>query len=375
MKQIKTLFVIVIINALMFTSSIVYAQFDQLGQIMSTGEKDAEKIFEAYLSPYANGLGAALSTGWYTTAKTHKLGGFDITLSFNLALIPTADQSYDANDLGLGDPDNGLTVAIEGSSSPTAAGKSKAGQTLTYNQDIAGFDVPISSFKLPKGTGFAYTPMPMLQAGIGLVKETELDFRYSPDIEWGNGSKIGLWGIGLKHSIKQWIPAINKLPIFDLTLQGGYTKLKSTTALDFQPSAYQDMGIIRAGDIITESPGYYDNQELILNVSNFTANILVSGDFKIINIYGGVGISSSKSEMQLNGYYPIPEVQGTQLIVTEETALKNPIDIEIKSTDGSATKPRFNAGFRLKFAVFTINFDYTYANYSVASAGLGISFR
>ncbi|PLX12891.1 MAG: hypothetical protein C0597_12460, partial [Marinilabiliales bacterium] len=235
---------------MLLTTGSLYAQFEQLGQVLATGEDDATKIFEAYLSPYANGMGAALSTGWYNTAKPHKLGGFDVTVSFNLAMIPSSDQSYDASDLELGDPANGLNVDVIGENSPTAAGKKNAGQQLIYNQDILGVDVPIASFNLPKGTGFAYTPMPMLQVGVGLMKESELNFRYSPDIEWGNGSKIGLWGVGIKHGIKQWIPALNKLPLFDLTLQGGYTKMKSTTALNFMPSAYEDMGIIRSGDTL-----------------------------------------------------------------------------------------------------------------------------
>lgn len=374
-NKLKSKFFLTTIVFLITSSA--YAQFGQLGQVLSAGEDDAEKIFEAYLSPYAKGMGAGLSTGWYNTAKPHKLGGFDVTFSFNVAIIPTSDQSYDANDLNLGDPDNGLTVDIVGDKSSTAAGKNKTGQQVTYNQDVLGVAIPLTQFNLPKGTGFAYTPMPMVQLGIGLVKETELNFRYSPDIEWGNGSKMGLWGVGLKHSLKQWIPAVNKLPLFDLTLQGGYTKLKSTTDLNFQPSDYEDMGIIKSGDIVTDILGFYDNQEMLFDVSNFTANIIVSGDFKIICIYGGVGISSSKSTLQLNGNYPYPKVISNtgQLEISDATALVDPIDISIKSSDGSVTKPRFNAGFRLKFAVVTINFDYTYANYSVASAGLGISFR
>ncbi len=362
--------------AILLISGTIKAQFSQLGQILSTGEDDAAKIFEAYLSPYANGMGAALSTGWYNTAKPHKLGGFDVTVSFNLAMIPSADQSYDANELELGNTANGLTVGVEGDDSPTAAGKNKEGQTLTYYQNVPYVgDVPITSFNLPKGTGLAYSAMPMLQVGIGLMKESELNFRYSPDIEWGNDSKIGLWGIGVKHGIKQWIPALNKIPVFDLTFQGGYTKMKSTVGLDFQPSVYVDMGVTTSNNIL-ELPSYYDNQEMVLDISNFTANILVSGDFKVICIYGGVGISTSKTNLKLNGNYPFPEVQGNgDVLVTEESALKDPIDISIESSDGSATKPRFNAGLRFKFAVVTINFDYTYANYSVASAGLGISFR
>ncbi|MDA3952584.1 MAG: hypothetical protein PF485_02985 [Bacteroidales bacterium] len=377
MKRNKLLLTILTFSLTLLLSVSSYAQFGQLGQVLSAGTDDAEKIFEAYLSPYANGIGASLSTGWYNTAKAHKIGGFDISVSFNLAIIPTAGKSYNAEDLNLGDPSNGLNVAIDGANSSTAAGSNDPGQQLTYNQDILDAPVLIAQFNLPKGTGFGYTPAPMIQLGVGLVKETDLQFRYSPDIEWGNGSKIGLWGIGLKHSIKQWIPAINKLPLFDLSVQGGYTKLKSTSALNVQPSFYDN--ITDAGDIVQDLPGFYDNQELLLDVSNITANVIFSGDFKIICIYGGVGISSSSAILQLNGNYPYPEfvdiTSSTQIIIDETTALVDPIDIKIESSDGSVTKPRFNAGFRLKFAVVTLNFDYTYANYSVASAGLGISFR
>lgn len=380
MKRNNSLLRLLTISLMLLFTTSAFAQFGDLGKVLSTGTDDAEKIFEAYLSPYANGMGAGLSAGWYNTAKAHKLGGFDLTVSFNLAIIPTSAKSYNAEDINLGDPDDpDLTVVIEPGSSPTAAGSKDPGQQVTYYQNILGTDVPFTQFNLPQGTGFGYTPAPVVQLGVGLVKETDLQFRYSPDLEWGNGSKMGLWGVGLKHSIKQWIPALNKIPVFDLSLQGGYTKLNMTTDLDFQPSAYEDMGIIQPGDIIMESPGYYDNQELLLDISNITANIIFSGDFKVICLYGGVGISSSTSNLQLNGNYPFPEfvdpLTSTQIRIDETTALSDPIDISIKSTDGSATKPRFNAGFRLKFAVVTINFDYTYANYSIASAGLGVSFR
>jgi hypothetical protein len=360
-----------IIIVLSFFSTSLFAQFGDLGQVLAAGQGDAEKIFEAYLSPYANGIGAGLSTGWYYTAKPHKLGGFDINVSFNLTFIPTADQSYDANSLGLGDPANGLNVVAGTGKSPTAAGSKDGGQQLSYTQNIPGIgDVPIAQFNLPRGTGFAYTPVPMVQLGLGLVKGTDVQVRYSPTLEWGNGSKISLWGVGLKHSVSQWIPGISKLPVFDMSLQGGYTKLNSKNGLDFQASFYDDFA-----DVVIDNEALYSGQELTLDVSNISANLIVSGDFKIICLYGGVGISSTTSNLKLNGNYPFPEVNGTQIIVDDDTSKKDPIDITVKSKDGGITKPRFNAGLRFKFAVVTINFDYTYANYSIASAGLGISFR
>jgi hypothetical protein len=55
--------------------------------------------------------------------------------------------------------------------------------------------------------------------------------------------------------------------------------------------------------------------------------------------------------------------------------LTDPIDMEFKNKEGGITKPRLNAGVRFKLAILTIHFDYSWANYSVLSAGLGFSFR
>ena len=372
MKKNKSLIKVLSIAIIMLFSTSTFAQFSQIGSFMAGSAEDAEKLFGAYISPYANGIGAGLSAGWYNSAKPHKLGGFDITISLNTAIIPSSDKTFDPSSLGLGEGSSLISrVDFSANESPTAAGSKNAGPTMTYYTDIPTLgETKLASFDLPKGSGFAYTPTPMLQVGIGLVKGTDFSFRYSPELSLGSGGKVGLWGIGLKHSIKQWIPALKKLPVFEMSLQGGYTKLYSQTDIDFQASFYNG-----SADIVVDNPVFYSNQEMLLDIKNTTVNLLLSADLKIICIYGGVGISSSKTNLKLNGYYPFPELQGTQIIVTDETAIKNPIDISIKSSDGSITKPRLNAGLRLKFAVVTLHFDYTYANYSIASAGLGISFR
>ncbi|MBI9053037.1 MAG: hypothetical protein JEY96_04435 [Bacteroidales bacterium] len=366
MKNMKSKVKVLGMVFLMFVTSSIYAQFDQLGSVLSTGVDDAGKILGAYITPYANGMGASLSGGWYNTAKTHKLGGFDVTITANVVFIPTSDQSYNPNDLNLGDPDNGINVTIDGDKAPTAAGDKKSGPEVTYNKNVLGTDVPFTQFNLPKGSDFAYAAMPMVQAGIGLVKETELIFRYSPELKYGEGGKVGLWGIGIKHGIKQWIPAIKKLPVLEMSVHGGYTKLSSTNSLNLQPSFYEGF----AQDF-TIFPGYYSNQEMVMEIKNTSANFLVSANLPVICIYGGVGVSYTNTNLKLNGKYPIAEVQDlTNVIISESTAVTNPIDMDIKNTD-----VRLNAGLRIKMAVVTLHFDYTYADYSIATAGLGISLR
>ncbi|HSH53020.1 MAG TPA: DUF6588 family protein [Bacteroidales bacterium] len=377
MKKNSSLTKFVAFFFLFFFTKTTFAQFSQVGAFMAGSAEDAEKLFEAYISPYANGMGAGLSAGWYNTAKSHKLGGFDVTITLNTAIIPSSDKTFDPTTLGLGTSDNPdyfiTDVRFSDTKTPTAAGNKEAGSEVSYYTEIGGTEYEIASFNLPKGSGFNYTPTPMIQLGIGTVKETDVIVRYSPELSIGSDGKVGLWGVGVKHSIKQWIPALKRLPVLEMSVMGGYTKLTSTTDIHFMPSFYEDFST--NVEVIPYDASFYSGQQMLLDVSNITANLLVSANFPVICIYGGVGISSSTTDLKLAGYYPFPEIQGTQLVVDYNTAVEDPVDISIKSKDGSVTKPRLNAGFRLKFAVVTLHFDYTYADYSIATAGLGVTLR
>ena len=368
MKTSKNLYRVISIAFIMFLSTSVFAQFSQVGNVLSTGVNDAQTILKAYVSPFANGTGASLSGGWYNSAKPHKLGGFDVTVTANLVFIPSSDKTFDPNTLGLGDPTNGINVTIGGNESPTVAGSKSAGPQVEYTKYIAGVgDVPFTKFNLPKGSNLIYSFMPMVQAGIGLVKGTEVDIRYSPEINYGKSGKIGLWGVGLKHDVLQWIPVLSKLPVLNISLQGGYTKLTSINDLNFQASFYDDIPTVNNTYIF---PTIYNDQQLQMGISNTTANLLVSANLPVIVVYGGVGVSATSTQLKLAGTYPFVSTNGTLLEINEDTDVTDPIDMKIKSTD-----VRLNAGFRIKMAVVTIHFDYTYANYSIATAGLGVALR
>ena len=93
-------------------------------------------------------------------------------------------------------------------------------------------------------------------------------------------------------------------------------------------------------------------------------------------MYLDTKFNSSKADLGLLGDYPgSTRIQGADVVVTDDDVLTNPFELSIKNKDGSTTKPRINIGMRLKLAVITLHFDYTYANYSVATAGFGIWIR
>lgn len=342
-----------------------YSQIDEIGKFLAGGVDDAEELANGYLAPYFNAFGASLTGGWYNTAKPHQLGGFDITATFNTAIVPNSDKTFDLSELTLGT----LKLAPGAdNTTPTIAGENSTGSRLNYN---TGNSLPeVEAFDMPPGTGWAYIPSPMLQMGVGLIKDTEIIGRYMPTYN-RDDAKIGMWGIGFKHGLKQWIPFIKKVPILHLTVHYGYTKLNSSIGIDVTP------GDIGAEDL-TNGVVSWEDQKMDFVTQSHTGNLLVSANLPIVCFYGGIGFATTKTNFKLLGNYPsisATNIAAGNIVVDENSFLADPINTEFKNSDGSATKPRFNAGVRFKFAIVTLHFDYTYANYSMATAGLGISFR
>lgn len=342
---------------LLSITPLTYSQINGLGDFFGSGQENAELLFKSYFSPWVNALGASLNGGWYNTAKPHQLGGFDLTITANTAIIPDIDKTFDISKLGLTNVNY-----PEGSLAATVAGKRDGGVPIVYTPEPTNFPNQNVTINTPNGSGIGFMVTPMAQLGIGLIKDTELNFRYMPRVNVGNYGNIGLWGIGVKHSIKQWIPVISKVPVFQLSVQGGFTKFNTNINLNVTPETY---GLTGNGD--------YSDQNLGLEVKSFTASLLVGANLPVISFYGGVGFATTNANLSLNGNFPLPTVNSSgELTVTD---VENPVDVDITNSDGSKVKPRLNAGMRIKMGILTLHGDYTYANYSVASVGIGISFR
>lgn len=339
------------------------SQVIDIGKFLAAGQEDAEVLMQGYLGPYFNAFGASMTGGWYNTAGSHSLGGFDITATFNTSFVPDEDLKMDLSQLTL----NSLQLAPGASEeTPTIAGKNETGSQLNY-YNIAGLP-DTKAFDMPKGTGVAYVPSPMLQLSVGLIKETDIIGRYMPPIRTGE-TEIGMWGIGFKHGIKQWIPVLERIPVLQLSVHYGYTKMNANVGLDVTPD------MVGLTDHTTADISW-ENQKMTFVTQSHTGNLLVSANLPVVCFYGGIGFASTKTNLDLKGYYPSIDIsQAPSAVVTDNSALLDPINMEIKNTDGSITKPRFNAGMRLKFAIFTLHFDYTYANYSMATVGMGFTFR
>jgi hypothetical protein len=338
-------------------STSLFAQLDNLGQIMNGGVADANKLAKAYMNPFGKGFGTILSNGWYNTATPHGLLGFDITINTTFLAIPTADKSFDVNKLGL----TTLTPSDQTKQSPTFFGSNTNGQGL----ELKGpGNTILTKFTMPQGVNFPYVPIGMIQGGIGLIMGTEIDARYLPTISLGNNfGSVGLWGVGIKHDLKQWIPVVSMLPFFSISAQAGYTSFKTSANINFPP----DPNIY--GPLTPAEIAQFKGQSLGFTANSFTGNLIVSTDIPIFNVYGSLGFSSSSSNLKLTGNYPVPGVPSTKPSLGKAS---NPVNVNFTGYDGL----RASIGARLKLLLFTINADITYAgSATLYTAGIGLSFR
>jgi hypothetical protein len=365
-------FFLAIFLAFAFTPEIL-CQVDQI-DFLAGGVDDAELISQRFLNPLGNALGANLNSGWYCTAKPHKLGGFDIRISASTAWAPDMDRTYNVGDLHLSnDVDN------PGGISPTVAGeKTDSRPELVYAQNVPGVgSVEYARFTLPNGTGVKYMPLPMLQAGIGLPFGTDVAVRYLPNVDLGKSNNIGLWGVGLKHSISQHIPGLKKLPVLDISAQGAYTHLSTYANINYFPS---DIVVDENHDYVND-PDVWLDQKLEMDVTAWTVNLVVSETLPVISFYQAIGYSNSVTDLAFTGNYPFPVIEDNpgspyfgEVVVNDiegEGIINNPISLEMLNNKDF----RINAGMCLTLGVFVFHVDYTKANYSAVTVGMGVSFR
>jgi hypothetical protein len=312
------------------------------GSFLEGGEQIGNDLMQAYLEPAFTGFGYALNSGWYNTAKPHKIAGFDITVGASFALVPSSAELFDPsgiNGIGVNPAESGETLA------PTLLGDNLDPDDIPYLVFNEGTEDEIS-ITSPTGIGMAETvvgfnavPAPVVQIGFGLIKNTEIKLRLVPeqtfDID-GNEGSTKLFGIGVMHDIKQWIPGISKLP-FDLSVFGAYSKMTTSYQLD------------------ADSPDQIGNFE----VTGTTFQLAISKKLSILTLYGGVGYSSSTVNFSLSGNYE-----------TEAGNFTDPIDLVY-----DASGFRAKAGLRLKLLIVTVHAEYVAQEYNTFNTGIGISIR
>lgn len=346
------------------------AQISDIGEFFEAGKEDAELLLKEYLKPFGNGFGAGINSGWIDKAQTHRLLGFHVKVNVAFALVPDADRSFDVTQVGL----SSLSIdPADDPVTPTFSGTSSPGPRLFIQQTLPdGREIETANFRMPEGIGLNFVPTPMLQAGLGLPKNTDIMLRVIPPANIGDFGELYLYGLGFKHEFNQWMPGGSLWPV-TFSVMAGYTRFGSSAGLEARPKTpYVYPEPTQAGGLDLRNPGIWDNQEVSLQADALTVNLLTGFSLPVLSLYGGIGYETSTTNISVSGNYPyyVPDIQDGQA-VRVLAALSDPLDVSIEG----ANSVRALAGIRISLPLLTFNVDYTVAEYSMISAGVGISIR
>ncbi|PID91579.1 MAG: hypothetical protein CSA96_07670 [Bacteroidetes bacterium] len=336
-------------------------------EIMSGGLADAEAYLQAYLKPFANIIGSNLNAGWYNTARPHELGGLDISATVSWAKAPTSALNFNLNTLEL----NGQIAPAASTVVPTVAGQQDDRPSLIYSTSFdpgngSIREIELARIRVPDGAGIDNFPLPMGQISVGLPFGTDLSARFVPLIEVSDYGEIGLWGVGGKHSISQWLPFIKRLNFLDVSVQGGYTQVTSAAHVQVEPN------LPEGG--YDPNPSYnWEDQYIIQKVEGWTLNLVVSQTLPVVTFYQAVGYASSQVDLLAQGHFPVLSVltEGDNAGSVSYNTFEDPIELRYENFD----QLRLNAGVRIKLGLFTLHYDFTKSLYATHSVGIGVSFR
>lgn len=338
MRTIRKRCLLAVAALLLSAPSMAQTDVTELLKLYDKASADVSLLAKEYMRPLGEEFGKSLNTGWYTSAKPHKLGGFDITFSATAIPVSSSMKSFNVSEV----LPNGSTLKVAPGSNPvtpTMLGKDVDGTTV-----YAGAFTPATSMQLPQGADFPVMPMANYNIAVGLPFHTDVAIRFVPSISFKDNGKFELWGIGIRNEFKEFIPVFKLLP-FSMSAFWGMTKYDLSWGLNDNSYA--------AGN---------DDHKLATNATSYTARLLVSKSIPVLTVYGGIGYNSSSSTYKLKGSY---QYNGMPI-----NGGKDPFNL-----DYSSTGMVLNAGLRIKLAVFMLFGDYTYAGTSMYTAGLGFTFR
>ena len=352
--------------------SILTAQED-ISNIFKAGVVDMNKVAEGYLNPAGKSFAVGLGSNWYNTAAVHKTWGFDLTFGVGAVQAPAADQSFSLTGL------TNLKPAVAGTTQAPSFTGSGDGVLLNLMQPqtVNGKANPlypgvITSFTTPSGVS-KYVPTASIQFTIGLPIINDLSIRLVPTVKV-KGFEASIWGIGIKHNIKQWIPVVKDLP-FDAALLLAYSKFDMKYAFPAESRITPD-NLVSGGSaqyIADPNSNDYTTQGMKVSAASKTVNLIFSKKISVLTPFIGFGVTQSDFTLNMVGNYPTlgePVLSGT----TYKMQIKN-ITNPINLTPPSETMTNATLGLRVKLAIITIHAQYAFQKYPVASAGFGISFR
>lgn len=316
---------------ILFSTGGVSAQ--NLDALFESGVQDAQRFAQGYFNP-AMELGIHnLSGGWYNSGKSKKTLAFEVSLIGNVSTWSEKQESFLLNTASY----SNLKFA-DGTEEKYVSTVLGDGSTSAYAEESLGEGLPNlrTDFSLPAGLrseGIQFLPSAFLQASLGLIKGIEIKGRFLPSMST-NDLSVSMLGGGVQFDISEILPLDRVLPL-GISFLLGYTQLDASYQIE-------------------------SNQSIESQIISRNMSLIVSTKLPVFNLYGGVGLVSGSSDLNLLGTYQI--ASGVNFV--------DPIALQSDVSDIGVT-----LGAKLKLGFFRLNVDHSFSEFNTTRAGINIGLR
>lgn len=331
------------LTGVLFFSAFGFSQ-SNINELFVAGIDDAEKFSNSYFGPASEGAIYGLANGWYNSADSKPLGGFEISIMGNMTSFKSKEGK---KTFVLNTAEYENLKFVDGSTSKLVS--TALGDLEGIRVYVEGEMGPIATreeFELPTGLAsenINFIPSAFLQLSVGLVKGLEVKARFLPKIDTEDVA-LGLYGAGLQYDFSKLLPADKIWPLA-LSAVVGYTHLNAS--YDFT-----DSNIVDGRD-----------QQIEVDMNVLSVQAVASTKLPVINFYGAIGYVSGKSTTDVLGTY---RVQSGPL---QETYV-DPFSLTKKANGVSGT-----LGAKLKLGFFRLHADYSLAEFNSLTVGVNFGFR
>ena len=291
-----------------------------------------------YIQPAVSVFSANLNSGLYHTAEVHGFLGFEVGLVVMAAPVQDNKKTFRAVL-----PDTVHTYVVDRDYDKfvmTSTALGSKGTKVYYRQATPGTP-PIYEF--PGGIDLKVVPIVAPQLNVGLPLGTEFMFRYVPEVKISDEvGKLKLLGVGLRHSLSQWLPG----PTLSGSPKAGEFPLDISLGFMYQEFTLKDSG---GGDFI--------------KTKVFSAGVQASKSLFILTLYGGLAYETATTNIS----YVYRPTTGFDVRV-------RPFSVKLDEIKGD-NNFRITGGLKIHLVFLDIFADYSVASQPVASAGVVLTFR
>lgn len=292
-----------------------------------------------YAGPVLSGLSSAFSSDFFSSAAVHRPLGFTVGLRGAGAFVPGGDDTFvpvlptsvEYGGRSFADPyaPKGGAALLSPSATGAGPGLTLAPQGEFRDALIAdGRNPDAYDVQLPPGFDVPAVPLGVVEADLGLPLGTEVMVRFLPSVDLGGDiGTLRLFGLGVQHSISQWIRA--PLP-FDVAAGLSYQH--------FEASEY-------------------------LDASSLQSSLIVGRDIGPLGVHGALNVGDSNLDVR----YVVENPAGDPTLPPDGT------ELSFRADDGRGVTATVGAGLQL--LVFRLDVAYTAARYPVLGVNLLLNRR